>query len=376
MIVTANRRIFCLGLSAALLTSACGLPRSGPSRKEILAGGKVEGSNTFVVNVDGRVAQATTIRPGLGFNSAFTGAGKMGSDTISAGDTLAVSIWENVDQGVLTTRGAPTQLQEVQVDGNGNIFIPYAGKLKAAGNSPESLRDIITERLAAQTPDPQVAVARTAGDGATVSVMGNIAQQGVYAIERPTRTLSAMIARAGGVSVKPEIAKITVTRGARSGTVWLKDLYENPKMDIALRPGDVILVEKDTRAYTALGATGMQSRIPFEAQTLTALEALATVGGLQTNIADPKGIFIFRDETPAIARTVLERADIATPQRIAYVLNLTEPNGMFVAREFMIRDGDTLYVTEAPYVRWQKTLAALTGPVTSANAMDNLATGN
>ncbi|HEY0275338.1 MAG TPA: polysaccharide biosynthesis/export family protein [Paenirhodobacter sp.] len=182
MTVIANRRTLCLGLSAALLTSACGLPRSGPSRREILDGGKVEGSNTFVVNVDGRVAQATTIQPGLGFNSAFTGTGRMGSDTISAGDTLSVSIWENVDQGVLTTRGAPTQLQEVQVDGNGNIFIPYAGKLKAAGNSPEALRDIITERLAAQTPDPQVSVARTAGDGATVSVMGNIAQQGVYAI--------------------------------------------------------------------------------------------------------------------------------------------------------------------------------------------------
>ncbi|HEY0275339.1 MAG TPA: hypothetical protein VGC31_04630 [Paenirhodobacter sp.] len=185
-----------------------------------------------------------------------------------------------------------------------------------------------------------------------------------------------MIARAGGVSVKPEIAKITVTRGTRSGTVWLKTLYENPKMDIALRPGDVILVEKDTRTYTALGATGQQSRVPFEAQTLTALEALATVGGLQTNLADPKGIFIFRDETAPIARTVLERPDITAPQRIAYVLNLTEPNGMFVAREFMIRDGDTLYVTEAPYVRWQKILAAFTGPVSSANAVDNLATGN
>lgn len=376
MTFNANRRMLCLGLSATLLSSACGLPRSGPSRGEIFAGSNFENSNTFVVDVDGRIAQATNIRPGLGFGPAFTGAGRVGSDTISAGDTLTVSIWENVDQGVLTSRGAPTQLQEVQVDGDGDIFIPYAGRLKAAGHSPEALRNIITERLAAQTPDPQVAVARAAGDGATVSVMGDIAQQGVYAIERPTRTLSAMIARAGGVSIKPDVAKITVTRGSSSGTVWLKELYANPRMDIALRPGDVILVEKDTRSYTALGATGHQSRVPFEAQSLTALEALATVGGLQTNIADPKGIFIFRDETPSVARTVLGRADIAGPQRIAYVLNLTEPNGMFVAREFMIRDGDTIYVTEAPYVRWMKMLAALTGPVTSANSIDSLASGN
>ena len=44
-----------------------------------------------------------------------------------------------------------------------------------------------------------------------------------------------------------------------------------------------------------------------------------------------------------------------------YVLNLTDPNGLFVARDFVIRDDDTLYVTEAPYAQWTKVLSALTG---------------
>lgn len=375
MTAIVHRRPLLLGLAATFAMAGCGLPRSGPSRSEILRGTGLPDSNTFVVAVDGRIARATAMKPGLGFGPAFVNAGLVGSDTISAGDVLTISIWENVDDGVMSQRGTPTQLQQVQVDGDGMIFIPYAGAIKASGNAPETLRQIITEKLAAQTPDPQVSVTREPGDGATVSIMGDIAQQGVYAIERPTRTLSAMIARAGGVSVKPEVAKITVTRGARSGTVWLKELYANPKMDIPLRPGDVILVEKDTRSYTALGATGAQARVPFEAQSLTALEAIASVGGLQTGIADPKGIFIFREETPAIANTVLARSDLAAPQRIAYVLNLTEPDGMFIARDFMIRDGDTIYVTEAPYVRWQKMLAALTGPVTTANSVDSLAGG-
>lgn len=371
-----NRRTLILGLSASLLTSACALPRSGPSRKEILSGDYAQGGNSFIVNVDSRVAHATATQPGLGFSSSFQKAGVLGSDTISPGDRLTLTIWENVDEGVVSSRGAPTQLADVQVDGNGNIFIPYAGRLKAAGNSPERLREIITERLAAQTPDPQVSVARASGDGATVSIMGDIAQQGVYAIERPTRTLSAMIARAGGVTIKTDVAKVTVTRAGRSGTVWLKNLYSNSKMDIALRPGDVILVEKDTRSFTALGATGAQTRVPFETQTLSALEAIASVGGLQTNIADPKGIFVFREESAAVAQQVLGRYDLTGNQQMAYVLNLTEPNGMFVAREFIIRDGDTIYVTEAPYVRWQKMLAAFTGPVNTANAVDGLASGN
>ncbi|RWR45726.1 polysaccharide export protein [Sinirhodobacter ferrireducens] len=374
MNVNPSRRTLLLGLSAALLgTASCGLPRSGPNKREIFAGSVMKQGDAFVVTVNDHVVRATAVQPALGFTSSFIKAGVLGSDTINPGDTLTLTIWENVDDGVMSKKGVPTQLTEVQVDGAGYIFIPYAGRIKAAGNSPDALRKVITEKLDAQTPDPQVAVARAPGDGSTVSVMGAIAGQGVYAIERPTRTLSAMIARAGGVTVKPEVAKITVTRGTKTGTVWLKDLYENPKMDIALRGGDVILVEQDTRSFTSLGATGSQARVPFETQTLSALEAIATVGGLQTGLADPTGVFVFRNEPAEIAAVVLGRNDLVGDQRMVYLLDLTSPNGMFLARDFVIRDGDTVYVTEAPYVQWQKSLSAITGSLGPVNSVSNLA---
>lgn len=369
------RRTLLMGLSAALLgTASCGLPRSGPNKREIFAGSVMRQGDAFVVSVNDHVTRATAVQPALGFSSALQSAGVVGSDTINPGDTLTLTIWENVDQGLLAKNGAPaTQLTEVQVDGAGFIFVPYAGRLKAAGNSPESLRKVITDKLDTQTPDPQVLVTRMPGDGSTISIMGSVSGQGVYAIERPTRTLSAMLARAGGVTIPPEVTKITIKRGGQAGTIWLKDLYENAKMDVALRPNDVILVEQDTRAFTALGATGAQSRVPFETQTLSALEAIAIVGGLQSSLADPKGVFVFRNEPAEIASAVLARTDLVGDQRMVYVLDLTEPNGMFMARDFVIRDGDTVYVTEAPYVQWQKSLAVLTGSVGTANSLNTLA---
>ena len=119
---------------------------------------------------------------------------------------------------------------------------------------------------------------------------------------------------------------------------------------IALRPGDVILVEADPRSFTAMGATGAQTRVKFESAELTAIEALAQVGGLQTNAADPKGIFVLRDESAGVANSVLGRNDLKGTQRVAYVLNLTEPDGLFNARDFMIRDGDTIGLTDAVQV--------------------------
>lgn len=364
-------------LLSVLGLATCGLPRSGPTRGEIFSGSVQKQGDSFVVKVNDQVARATSVLPALGFSRGFQKAGVVGSDEIRPGDVLGLAIWENVDDGLLTSQGAKTTpLRDIQVDGSGFIFVPYAGRIKAAGNTPDGLRRIITEKLQAQTPDPQVQVARQAGDGATVSVMGGVGGQGVYPLERPTRTLSSMLAKAGGVVIQPEVATVTVTRGNQSGTVWLKDLYSNPAMDIALRPGDTILVEEDTRTFTALGATGAQTRVQFRTQTISALEAIAQVGGLSTALADPKGVFVIRNEPAEIANAVLGRSDLIGDQRMIYVLDLTEPNGIFNARDFAIRDGDTVYVTEAPYVALQKTLAALTGALNSANYVANTASGS
>ncbi len=374
MNVLKSRGAKALALAALVMTTAaCGLPRSGPNKSEIFKGSVLKQGDAFIVTVNQRVTRATSVLPAFGFSSSFRNAGVVGSDTISAGDTLGLTVFENVrDDPLLGNTGQRVSaLEEVQVDGQGFIFVPYAGRIKAAGQTPDGLRQAITRKLDTQTPDPQVTVQRLAGDGSTVSVQGAVGANGVYAIERPTRTLSAMIARAGGVAIEPEVAIIRVTRGSHTGKVWLQDLFANPSLDIALRPGDKIVVERDTRAFVALGATGTQNRVPFETQTLSAIEAIAIVGGLNTNLADPTGVFVFRNEPEEIANAVLGRKDLRGDQRMVYVLDLTQPTGMFEARDFIVRDGDTVYVTEAPYVQWQKTLGAITG---TAGAADSLST--
>lgn len=357
--------------------SGCALPRPGPSKQEIFAGSVQREGDAFVVTVNDHVTRATAVRPALGFGAAFRSAGRIGSDTIRPGDVLGLVVYENIEDGLLTSGlSGPAPLDEIQVDSSGHIFVPYAGRLLAAGKSPEELRRLLTRKLDAQTPDPQVQVKRLAGDGATVALMGDVGAEGVYPIERSTRTLSGMLARAGGVSIASDVAQITVVRGNRRGRVWLQDLYDHPEADIALRPDDRIIVEKDRRAFTALGATGAQSLVDFNTRNLSALEAIAQVGGLSSDRADPTGVFVFRNEPAETARRVLGRDDLSGTQRMVYVLDLTEPNGMFQARDFLIRDGDTVYVTEAPYVQWQKTLSALTGSVGTVSSVNSLANGS
>lgn len=371
-----SRGASALALAACVIgLASCGLPRSGPNKSEIFKGSVLKQGDAFIVTVNSRVTRATAVRPSLGFSAAFQNAGVLGSDVISAGDKLGLTVFENVkDDPLLGNTGQRVaQLNELEVDGQGNIFVPYAGKVKAAGQSPEALRLLLTEKLDTQTPDPQVIVQRLAGDGASVTVSGFAGAQGVLPIERPTRTLINMLAAAGGVSIDPETAIIRVTRSGQTGQVWLLDLYSNPELDIALRAGDQITVEQDTRNFTALGATGSQKLVDFETQNLSAIEAIATVGGLSTTAADPTGVFVFRNEPAQIANSVLGRSDLQGDQRFVYVLDLTQPTGMFEARDFLIRDGDTVYVTEAPFVQWTKVLSAITGTSAAATTLSTAA---
>jgi len=363
-------------VAVAIIVASCGiLPQVGPNKRQIYAGSVDRSGDAFIVSVNDRVTRATAVQPALGFSDAFRNAGQLGSDTIRPGDTLGLTIWENVDDGLLAGEATnQTVLEEVQVDGSGFIFVPYAGRIRASGNTPEAIRRIITSKLDEQTPDPQVQVRRLAGDGATVSLVGSVGAQGVYPIERPTRTLSAMLSAAGGIVIPAEVAQITVLRGSERSKVWFQDLYKYPEFDIALRGGDRILVEQDTRAFTALGATGAQSRVTFETQTLSAIEAIATVGGLQASAADPTGVFILRNEPAVIANQVLGRSDLIGDQRLVYVLDLTRPNGMFMARDFSVRDQDTLYVTEAPFAQWSKVIGALTGSLGVVGNVDSATT--
>ena len=357
------------------LVVGCGLPRSGPNKREILSGSVDKKGDAYVVTVTPEVSRLTAVQPSFGFSDSFRNAGVVASDMISAGDQINVTVYENVkDDPLLGNTGQRVSgLSTIQVDGQGYIFIPYAGRIKAAGQTNEGLRQAITRKLEGQTPDPQVSVSTMPGVGSTVSISGQAGANGVYPIDPSTRTLATMLAKSGGVTIDPATAIVRVTRGGHTGKIWLKDLYENPSLDIALRPGDKIMIEEDSRKFIALGATGTQSTVPFPSATMSALEAIATVGGLSTMSADPKGVFVLRDESEEIARNVLGRPDLVGDQRIIYVLNLTEPTGLFEARDFQIRDGDTLYVTEAPFVQWQKTLGAITGSTTAATNLANTA---
>ncbi len=363
--------------TAVCAAAACGVSRDGPTMGEIYEGSVLRSGDAHIIAVNRAVARVANRPAALGFSHNLQAGAILNTDTIRAGDIVSLNIYENVPEGLLApTTARNATITDLQVDSQGFIFVPYAGRVRAAGKSPEALRAELATSLDEQTPEPQVIVSREAGDGSSVSVTGGVGTQGNYPITRETQRLSGMIAQAGGIDIPLETAQVFVTRGNRQDSAWLEDIYSHTNLDIALRAGDRILVKQDQRAFAVLGATGSTSRMTFETQTISAIDALAMAGGLDPLRADPKGVFIFRDETPEVASAILGGMQVVGDQRFVYVLDLTEPMGMFNARDFKIRDGDTIFVTEASSVLWSRQIAALTGSLTTAAGLRSTIRGD
>ena len=367
-----GRTMLLLGL--ALAVSACGLPRNGPYKNEIQAlPAENSGLDFQVVPVTADVARITRIDERSGFEISLVDTVKEPTQLIAKGDVMQITVWENIDEGLLNPQGiGASQLPNSIVDDRGFVFVPYVGLVKAAGRSLNSLRTSIQQALAEKTLNPQVDVFPLERGGRLVSVQGQVNTPGLYPIETATRTLLPMIARAGGVSQDPEVTRIKIRRGRIVGEISLQDLYDEPTNDIPVRSGDAVIAERDRRIFTALGAVAGPQTVPFPTRDVSVVRALGIVGGLLDSRADPTGIFVFREEPPEIASRLFDGAELSEPMRVAYIFDLTQPGAMFLASDFMMRDSDTLYVTTAPFVRWLKILQAISPIISFAGTARSL----
>jgi polysaccharide biosynthesis/export protein len=144
---------------------------------------------------------------------------------------------------------------------------------------------------------------------------------------------------------------ITLRRGKEIAAVRLADLYRNQDNDILLRAGDVITAH-DAREYlTVLGAAGTQGRVAISKRNYSVLDALGDSKGLDDKTADPRSVFLF---TPAKPGT--QGAPDTLP--VVYQFDLTRPEQVALAGQFTVREGQAIYISDAPFTQVQKVLSA------------------
>ena len=115
-------------------------------------------------------------------------------------DVLAILFWRDKDMSV-----------ETSVRPDGMITVPLLNDIKAAGLTPEQLREAIEKAAAEYVEDPSVTVAVKQINSRRVFVTGNVAKPGPYPLISATTVLQ-LISMAGGLTEYADEKGISVMR--------------------------------------------------------------------------------------------------------------------------------------------------------------------
>jgi polysaccharide export outer membrane protein len=293
---------------------------------------------------------------------------------IAPGDVLAISIWDAEENSLLTAPGQRVaQLQNVEVGLDGQIFLPFVGNMKVSGMAPATARAQVEAMLLNTVPSAQVQLNVMPGRSNTANLVNGVQKPGVYPLVDRNISLLTLIATAGGVSDPLPNPQVRLFRGSQVYGIGLDRLFDEPNLDTIIQGGDRILIEPDDRYFLSLGATSSEALHPFTKSEMSALDALAIIGGVTDVRANPQGVLILReyDFDTVVPGTVPGPAG-PPHDRVVFTINLTTADGLFSAANFMIQPNDLVYGTESPLGTATTILGIMGSAVTAGARLSSL----
>ncbi|MDZ4134918.1 MAG: polysaccharide biosynthesis/export family protein [Paracoccaceae bacterium] len=360
-----------LAVLTSLVLSGCSLPRGGPVRNEVLQPDTAGAADFGIVAVS-RANLATVAQwphPQAAAHRGWPQGGQRGgslpgggSIRIASGDAVSLTIWENDDNALLTAQTQKSvQINDVTVGPDGTIFVPYIGDIPVGGQTPDQARKALQTQLEGVLSSPQVQLSLTPGRKNTVDLVGGVLRAGSYPLPDRNFSVLGLLSQGGGISAGLRNPQLRLVRDGAVHAISASRLMADPRLDTVLRGGDKLIVEQDPRYFLALGAASQQNQIYFPQDTVSALEALALIGGVSAGRANPESILILRDY-PASARLRHSLGSNRGPDhdRMIFTLDLTTADGLFSARQFRIEPDDLVLVTESP-VNGLRTIMGILG---------------
>ncbi|MGJ4996985.1 polysaccharide biosynthesis/export family protein [Bradyrhizobium sp. HKCCYLS3077] len=329
-----------------------------------------------VVKLDSRVLQILEKSEPRQLPTAFADSKPPSSIRFGIGDIVSVTIFEATAGGLYIPLEAGVRpgnfvtIPDQAVDNDGNISIPYAGVIRAAGRTNVQIQEDILSRIKRRAIDPQVVVTSSQQRSSLVSVFGEVRTPVRFPMPAAGAQdrLTDAITRAGGISGPGWETWVVLERGGKRATVPFGNLVYYPSNNIFVQPGDRIYLYREPTKFLAFGATGAQGEFPFDAWRINLAQAVGKAGGLLDVQADPGSIFLYRRETREVAERLGVNCSNADGDQVPIVFRVSfqDPAGYFLATKLQMRPFDLLYVANAPQVDVTKVLSFINSVAVTA----------
>lgn len=357
----------------ALALFACSPPQDVANIQQVVAGAD-EDTATFaveIVNKDTLVVIQSWLGTRIAQETAWIAHQTVVPDAvIQPGDRLNLAVWNNDDSSLLGQAGQKLiQMPDLQVSGAGMIFLPYVGDVRVAGLTADDARNVVQDHLAGIIPSAQVQLNAAAGPQNSVQVISGVANPGTLPLLDAGVTITSALAQAGGIQANMTNPQVSLQRGGKIYTVAADKLLSHPELDTPLIGKDKIFVTPDRRYFLSLGAAGREAVIDFPRDTVTTLDAMSMIGGVNQDMANPKAILVLRSYPGAVVNNAAHKGP--PKARMVFAFDLTNADGLFSAASFLIQDRDLVLVTESPLLNTTNSIRLFTGMFTGSRTVYN-----
>jgi polysaccharide export outer membrane protein len=274
--------------------------------------------------------------------------------TFGVNDILSITIFESQSGGLFIPTDASRMngnfvtIPNQPIDTDGNIVVPYAGKIRAAGRTPVQVEDEIIDKLKDKAIKPQVIVSIVNQNSSLLTVLGDVGSPSRFPANYNAEHLLDTIARAGGPRGNPYDTWVMLERNHKREIVPFGALlYEPDANNIWTHPNDTLYLYIDPQTFVAFGATGSQGQFKFEGWRLSLAEAVAKSGGLNEGTAEPGYAEQFGLDTSKYQGPIIP---------VVFNVNFRDPAGYFLASRFQMQNKDVLYVSTATTVQASKAM--------------------
>jgi polysaccharide export outer membrane protein len=216
-------------------------------------------------------AERAIAQPSLPTSRPATPKTDAGQVLIVSGDLLEVAVY-----------GLDDMSQKVRVDAQGNISLQLVGEVHVGGMTSSEVEKLL-EKLSVEKGllrDPHFSVFVREDVQGGVSVLGEVTKPGIYQLEG-TRHLLEVLSAAGGVTPKAGNT-VNITRRDDPDKVIRVQLTQDgqdPTTNIAVYPGDTIVVTKAPLVYVVGEVQRPSGLIMDNGERMTVLQAIALAQG-------------------------------------------------------------------------------------------------
>jgi polysaccharide export outer membrane protein len=371
-------------LAVAFATAGCTasfFPAAGPNSIAVRSGFSESGQQYGLVKLTPDVINTLNEFGPRSLSAVFGDQRPPPEVRFGIGDVVSISIFEAAAGGLFIPLEAGVRpgnfiaLPNQPIDTAGNVSVPYAGSVRAAGRTPTEVQQAIVDRIKNRAIEPQAVVSLVTQNTSLITVIGEVnnafTPSGRIPAQPAGEHLLDVITRAGGLKDQGQNTWVVLERHGHRGAAPFGSLVFDEGNNIWAWPGDTIYLYQEPQTFLAFGASGTQGQFAFNQWRTTLAEAIGQAGGLLDLQADPGSVFVYRREPRELAeRLGVDCSKFDGPTvPIVYNVSFKDPGGYFLATRMQMHNKDLVFAANAESVEVDKFLNFAQNVIATANGV-------